>query len=276
LLPFLTGFIIFVFATVRASDFPAAPNWKPLTEIVYYNPDNLWEYIDGAAEQYIAYGFQNCSVGEFRSGDLSFTIDLYDMVEPINAFGIYATESRGIDKRRPIGSEAAFSPPSQCLMFKNKYYIKVFAFEGELTVEVAEKILTIIADKLAGNADMPAVLKRLPAGNRVSGSVGFRRLHYLGLSELKSCLYASYSDQTGEEYQIFIVVPAPGQTETQTFADLGEGWEVSQWNGLPLKLRKISSQGYVGVVLTKEGLTGVANLSDPEQIKDRLSALLQP
>jgi hypothetical protein len=272
----LTCWLYLIAAAVNAADFPSSPDWQPLSDISTYRPDNLWEYINGAADQFIDYGMQICSVGEFKSGDVSFSIDIYDMDQPINAYGVYATESRGIETRLHLGSEAAISLPSQCLMFKDRYYIKVYVFEGQLTKPVAESILSAISDGLPGKNNIPAVLDLLPASGRIAGSEGFTRIGYLGLSDLRNCLFASYTDQSGETYQYFFMLLSAGEDAAQIFAALAPAWKAEEWDGPPLKIRKIPYQGFAGIMLSEKGLTGVSNAASSELIRQRLSVLLKP
>ena len=42
----------------NATDFPDIKGWQPQGEVLRYNSENLYEYINGAADQFIAYGFQ--------------------------------------------------------------------------------------------------------------------------------------------------------------------------------------------------------------------------
>jgi hypothetical protein len=269
----LTGILLIFSAAASAFDFPSSPDWESLSEIAYYHPENLWEYINGAADQFIDSGFQSCSVGEFKNQEVSFSIDIYDMAEPMNAYGVYMTESRGIEARFIIGSEAAVTLPSQCLMFKDKFYIKVYAFEGQLKTDLANHILTVIAEALPGEAVMPAMLGLLPHKNRIPGSEGFTRIGYLGLSELKNCLFASYSDKSEETFQYFFILPAVGENDKRIFESLPISWKTEEWSGAPLKIREIPYQGFAGIMRTEKGLVGISNSALPETVRQRLLEL---
>lgn len=259
---------------VLAGEFPVFTEWKKLSDVNYYTPDNLWEYINGAADQFIDYGLLSTGAGEFETDGIQFTLDIYDMAAPLNAFGVYATESRGIKDRFPIGSEAAISFPSQALMFKGQFYIKIYAFKGALGLESGKEILEKISDKLPGATTKPAELERLPGIDRIPGSEGFIRIGFLGQSDLTNCLYAEYKDTSGASYKIFMIIPHTGSTSGEAFDALEKGWESREWNNLKIKARKIPYQGMAVVVLHPRGLYGVSGVEDMTVIDNRLAFLV--
>ena len=56
----------------------------------YFTADNLFEYINGSADLYLAYDFQRLITVTFLNPDYqSLTIDIYDMGNELNAFGVY-------------------------------------------------------------------------------------------------------------------------------------------------------------------------------------------
>jgi len=256
------------------NDYPKFQQWESLTEVVYYAPDNLWEYINGAADQFIDYGFSTVGVGEFKTEGIQFSVDIYDMGSPLNAFGVYATESKGVKNRYRIGAEAAISLPSQALMIKGNYYVKLYVFEGELQEILGKTILNDIADKLAGSMTMPPELHNLPESGRIDRSEGYTRLGFLGLSDLKNCLYADYLDKEGEKYHYFMVQPDQDQTPKDIFEKFGEGWELQKWKNYSIKIRKIPYQGMTTIILLPAGIFGVSNSTSQQVATERLKAFI--
>jgi hypothetical protein len=60
--------------------------WKWDGKEMKYNSRTLFEYIDGAAELYLAYGFQNLTVRRFeKSNQPPITIELYEMASSEDA-----------------------------------------------------------------------------------------------------------------------------------------------------------------------------------------------
>ncbi|TFH00937.1 MAG: hypothetical protein E4H13_06155 [Calditrichales bacterium] len=268
---FVLSFILIVCpVSPAADDFPALSGWEQTGEIQNYSPDNLWEYINGAADQFIDFNMQNLRMAEFTNGDVSVSVDIYDMELPRQAFGIYANESRGLTMRVQVGSQAALSLPAQLLMFKDKYYVKIYAFEGKLDETAGRQLLEMIAESLPGESRMPEQFDWLPAQNRKAGSEGFYRIGYLGLSELKNCLYAVYSDSNATEFQYFLTFPpTPGSTVTY-LEEMKTRWKTAVVDGLTLYYREIPYQGFTGLLATAKGIFGTSDAPNLQVLAERL------
>ena len=52
------------------SGFPLVEGWTRTGDVSTYDADNLWEYIDGAAELFIEYDVQTCMTADLSSDDL--------------------------------------------------------------------------------------------------------------------------------------------------------------------------------------------------------------
>ncbi len=255
---------------VYAEDFPQIKGWKSVSEIMQYNPDNLWEYINGAADQFIDYGFHNLRVQEFSTDSVTISVDIYDMKQPLSAFGIYNTESRGVTPRLSIGTEAIITPPSQALMFKGKFYIKIYAFKGKLSQSSGKEVLESIAEKLPGEGSFPPEVSLLPRENQVPGSIGFTRVGYLGLSELNNCVYAKYSENDGDDYQYFLIIPDTEQYQVEISERLGEKWQKTSLDQYPVWYRKIPYQGLTGLIVKDNNIFGLTNANNEEDLFRRL------
>jgi len=59
-----------------------------------FTTENLYEYIDGNADLFLAYGFTHAAVGDYvpTAGEGWISVDIYDMGAPLHAFGIYQAE----------------------------------------------------------------------------------------------------------------------------------------------------------------------------------------
>jgi len=72
--------------------------WKPSDKDRYYNPETLYNYINGGAELYISYGFREVISRTYsKSGQPNLTVEIFDMVEAKNAFGVFCHVREGID-----------------------------------------------------------------------------------------------------------------------------------------------------------------------------------
>lgn len=246
-------------ALVGAVGFPELSGWQRSGEVQVFGPDNLWQYNNGAAELYLAYGFQQLQVCDLTAGEVTLSVGIYDLGSRLNAYGMYNAEKGEGQDRLPIGVEAVLSAPYQGLLLKGIHYVKVDAFQGGLTAEVGEELLKAIAASLPGADRYPEELLRLPAEGRIAGSEGYVRGSYLGLGELRNCAHAAYELTEERTYQGFLVLPEPPADTKTVWQELSGKWRAVEGGNFPILVKKIPYRGLVGLGLTENGIIGVAD-----------------
>ncbi|UCG85517.1 MAG: hypothetical protein JSW71_16510 [Gemmatimonadota bacterium] len=250
------------------SDFPAVEGWTQDGEMLLYDADNLWEYINGAAELFIEYDVQTCRTADLTAGDVTVTVDLYDMGTALNAFGVYNRESSGEGVQLPNAIEAVVSPPYQALLLKGATYVKVNAIEGELTDASGRELLAAIASVLPGETAYPTELGLLPQSGKIAGTEGYQRQGFLGLSELRDCLYAEYAGEGDATWQGFVVRSSP--ESSSIWNTLSGQWESLEHSGRTVLFSEIPYRGLVGVVRAEQGIWGVSGAADQGELLNRL------
>jgi hypothetical protein len=256
----------------RNAGFPEVPDWTRAGEVSVYDADNLWEYIDGAAELFVTYGVRTCRTADLSSGEVTVTVDLYDMSTPLDAFGIFNLEGSGRGAPFPDAVEAVLDPPYQALLLKGAVYVKVNAVEGELTDPTGRSLLEGIAQALPGPAAYPAELELLPRIGRVAGSEGYQAGGFLGLTELSHCIYAEYAADDGGTWLGFLIPSPTGSGATWT--DLAARWGSLEHDGHMVLYREVPYRGLVGLVRTDQGLLGVSGAVDRAELLRRLDGFL--
>lgn len=267
--------------TALAVPSPAAPpdleGFEKSSEVQRFGPENLWEYINGGAEVFVDLGFEQLEVMDYTGADdLSFTLSVYDMGSALGAFGIFHTEISEKASVLEIGGGATVSPPYQGLMYKDRWYIKIETLEGELTQTSGAAALSTVANALAGADGEPAELSSLPSDEQIPGSRGYTVDSYLGLSELRHCVYASYRDAAAREYQVFRIVPFDDETPETIWKALEARWVRLDQSGQAALARMVPYSGLAGVIRDDEGqLLGVAGCPSKEILQERLRRLVE-
>ncbi|UCC72313.1 MAG: hypothetical protein JSV86_18395 [Gemmatimonadota bacterium] len=233
-----------------------------------YTADNLWEYINGAAVLFVEYGVRTCMTADMSAAGVSVTVDLYEMASPLRAVGVFKRESAGRGEDLTGATVAALSPPYQALMVKGSTYVKVNAYEGELTEPEGRRLLQGLAASLPGETVMPPEFSLLPEEGKVAGSEGYQPRSLLGLEELTDCLYADYEGREGETWQGFVVLPSAASNVWEALADR---WESFEHDGLTVLFREVPYSGLVGVTRTDSGMFGVSGAADETQLRERLA-----
>lgn len=273
---------MFVLSCQPGSDVPkgvpgllAIEGWTASGEISTYGPDTLYEYINGAADSFLNYGFEGLQVQDFASGDLIVTVSLYDMGDPLEAFGIYRIEAGDSESTLAVGGEALLAPPYQALLVKDRYYVKLEPYQGEFDEVSGEQMLRAVAAAIAGVNGLPEIVQSLPLADQVPGSVRYEKERVFGLIELSRCVCARYRDAAEEEYRAFRLLPEEGDDLESTWASLSEKWTPAEFEGLPVLTREVPYSGIFGVIRTQEGIFGVTDSADAEELNSRMQEFVQ-
>lgn len=264
--------VSFLSCSGQGSDFPEVDGWTRAGDVLTYDGDNLWEYINGAAELFVQYDVQTCRTADLASGDLVVSVDLYDMGTPLNALGVFNQENPAGGVPLPGAIEAAVSPPYQALLLKGATYVKVNAIEGELTEARGRELLEALADALPGGTTLPAELDLLPEDGKVAGSEGYQREGFLGLTELPGCVFAEYSGADDETWQGFVVLQSAGSSPASVWEALTGDWTSLEHSGHTVLYRQIPYRGLVGVVQIDGSIVGVSGAADQAELLSRLES----
>ena len=185
---------------------PEPAGWKPTEPTRFFLPESLFEYIDGAAESFLGYDFRELAVAQLaRSGQAgSLTVEIYDMGEPRNAFGIYGAERYPDSRFLPVGTQGYYEEGS-LNFFAGRYYVKLMCYDCGPDAEAQlTGIATGIAAKIGDMAGFPKVLADFPKAGLVANSEKFVLRNYQGLSFLDNGYQASYAVE-GQEFECFII-----------------------------------------------------------------------
>ena len=178
--------------------FPNMNGWEKDTQPTVYSPDNLFEYINGAAEVFLGYDFHELLSTTYRSqGDQSITADVYIHADPRNGFGIYSQEKPTEGEFLKLGTEGYYET-GILNFFQGRYYIKISAFDlGEEDRSILQKLARGIAANIPDKAVLPTVLDAFPSAGRTPHSRRFVRRNFLGHSFLSNAYTSEY--RWGEE-----------------------------------------------------------------------------
>jgi hypothetical protein len=239
----ILSIILFSFSLLQANDqdmasiFPTMEGWTPKGDIAFYSPDNLYEYIDGAADVFLSYDFVKlASLTLVNKDKQSFPVDVYRHNNDRNGFGIYCQEKPRKGPFIAIGAQGYYE--TGVLNFlRGSYYVKISGFDlGEKDQDVLTAYAKKLAEKLEGPTTFPAVVLCFPKEEMVQDSQGFIAKNFLGHAFLHSAYVADY-EMDGRNMQVFIM---EGKDETETRAILDsyldfvkkKGMEVEEKEGL--------------------------------------------
>jgi len=217
---------------------PDVKSWKHSEEPQNYIPVNLFEYINGAAEIYLAYDFKELAVGQYQkeTSSASLSVEIYDMGNEKNSFGIYSAERYPESRFIPIGSQG-YLEEGTLNFIAGRYYIKLLCFDcGEESDDILKSFSQEVVTKIKDKALLPPLLLSFPQEGLIKNSEKFILRNFLGYSFLHDGYVANYRLQD-REFDCFIIEGKRGEDAQSMMEQY-----LDKKNALDIK--KISS-GYV-------------------------------
>jgi hypothetical protein len=196
------------------------PNWTRGDEVRFFGADKLWEYIDGAADGYLTYGFQEVVTAEYNNAQKSVqvVVDVYRMKDERNAFGIYAAELNPDSEFLKIGAEGYFG--GMVLNFwSGPYYAKITAFEEnpELKPEML-KLAEYLGGKIGAGGSALAEAGFFPSENLLSHSLRYFPKDVLGQTYLVEGFEARYIEGVAAESKMIVTTLADSDAAKEALA----------------------------------------------------------
>ena len=214
---------------------PASIDGWNILEDHLYNRENLYEYINGGAELYLSFGFQSVlSRTYFRTDQPKIIVDLFDMRESANAFGVFCHTREVVDTTFGQGSQYF---PGLLTFWKDHYYVSILASpETQESKRAGENLAREIEKSINKSGSVPELLKYLPPKNLKEESIRyFTHSAWLNsyffiadenifqIGQEAPAVLARYSDQG-----ILLLVQYPEPTQAQEAYQAFEKYFASQ------------------------------------------------
>lgn len=182
---------------------PAVKGWSISEETEVFDPDNLFDRINGAAPLFIENGFREMTSLEYTREKDYITIQAYRHLTPEDAFGMYASERTSELTFYPIGGEAQGDEAS-LFFFAGNMYIKMWAHCSEDAGTLLQEIAKGFAEKIAPDAAYPIILGVFPTEGKQPYSEAYITSNYIGHEFLNNVYLAKY-ERNGLPFQLFVV-----------------------------------------------------------------------
>lgn len=201
---------------------PVLRGWFTLAEATRYLPEDLYEFIDGAADGFLECDFRELVFQSYHGlGGSNLAVEIYRHADPDAAFGIYSQERSAASRVLRIGAEG-YHEPGILNFVKGPFYVKLNGYKlGRRDPAILERAARLIAARIPGPARLPALLKAFPEEGRVAGSTRYLRRNALGYLFLASAFTADYRRE-GQAASLWIFAPeGAGEARAMLAAYLG-------------------------------------------------------
>lgn len=201
--------------------------WVKSGQMHRFLKNDLYGYIDGGAELFHEFGFEELLVQNYQQGEQEISLEAYRMENALAALGIYLMKC---GQETPIDGIAARNSGNkyQINIVKGRYFVEVNSFAGDeailpAAVELAQKLLASI--KTGAPISFPEWLplaNLIPGSERlIRGPYSLQTIYTFGegdIFQLQGQLFgvvANYRDETRRTFsQLIIKYPAPAHAET--------------------------------------------------------------
>jgi hypothetical protein len=135
--------------------------WKKSQDDEVYNRDDIFDYMDGAGEIYLAFDFRFVFVRQYAKADApSIVVELYQMSSSEDAFGVFTQETDGQEVK--VG-QAAIYGAGLLRFWKDKIFVRIMADkETPEARDMVMKIGGIIHSAIPEAGPKPGLLRSLP------------------------------------------------------------------------------------------------------------------
>lgn len=201
----IVGFLWSPCAQAADFKFPPVNGWKQTEGIQTFNPGTLFEYINGGADLYLAYDFEELKVAEYQNEKkAAVTVEVYRHRTPTHAFGAYSQERVSGANFIDVGLQG-YQEPHALNFLSGNTYVKITSFEtGPEDQAVLLTFAKAVAANLGSKGAFPSILAGFPGEGKVRNSEKFIARKFLGYPFLHSAFSAEY-DLSGRTFRLFII-----------------------------------------------------------------------
>ena len=147
--------------------------WQRDGQVTTYDRDTLYDFMDGAADLYFTYGFEQLAVAHYAHPEAgSLQVEVYRVATDADAYGLYTYNSHG--QPVAIGVEGELDSGNRLAFWQGRTFVQVIARE-QAPDDVLRAMATAAASALPPGSQRPSLVNHLPQGGLRSGSVRFFR-----------------------------------------------------------------------------------------------------
>ena len=266
-------------STLLPVSFPAIGTERA-SEIRTFNDKELWEYIDGGAELYLSYNFDEVATADYKHEDIEMVVDLYRFDSDIDAFGLYSMFRTPDVQIIKLGVEG-FTAPATLNYVKGKFLVRLVGYDETSAGSLALVNLAQEIDKLLpGTTELPAMFGAFPSNNHIPSTEKYYAVSFLGQKALQQVYTRDYLIES-DSLSLFLTYDSSG-AKYMGWNDIAEktGRKKPAPTDLPFDEGHtfIVEDGYYGEIivgLRNQKLVGIVNYNKKrrELLTDWLNSL---
>jgi hypothetical protein len=157
-----------------AEVFPGAdalPGWTPIGEVEIFDRENIYDLVNGQAEAFFAYGFEQVAVRGYDNVEgVVLSIEVWQLAATADAYGLFTASIAGTPVA--IGNDGDTDPGRRLAFWQDRYYVHIRARQ-ELPDADLRAFAETVSAALPSGGERPALMGRLPPDGLVERSAIF-------------------------------------------------------------------------------------------------------
>jgi hypothetical protein len=143
-------------------------DWAPVGDLQRFRSENLYDLVDGQADAFFAYGFEQVAVETFENGSGgTVRVEVWQVETPADAYGLFSTYRAGSPVAVGNGGDA--DPGRRLDFWKGRYFVRISAIPAA-DPGTLQAFAAAMAAKLPPGGDRPSLVARLPKAGLQEGS----------------------------------------------------------------------------------------------------------
>ena len=247
--------------------------WQACEAVVHYDTETVFDYIDGHAEVYLAYGMRRSLARRYSGpeGEGDIVLDLFELASPEDAFGVFTHDLDGV----PVGIGAGSLLRYGWLSFwQGPWFVSVSSeMESDRASQAVLELGGVISQLLPAEGEPPPVVEALPSSGLDAKSVRFLRHpqilnthiwvddeNLFGLGPETSVALGTYRRDDQEAHLLLINYQSLGAVEQAREAFAGRFLVASEKGDVA----DVEDRGWYGVAQGKRRLIAVLGADSRE------------
>jgi hypothetical protein len=232
------------------------PGWTQDGALRHFTADNLYEYMDGNSESYLAYGFTQMQGVTCKSGENTLVIDISEMLDADAAYGIFSANRDPGHALEKIGMGGQIMP-RRGTFAKGNYYVEISATPDIDHTPALTAFITALEKLLEGRSTPPEALAWFPPEKLVS--VRLIPESVLGVRLLKRGYVAQF-----DRGKAFVVLEASTESAAAVMGKLRQRYPTAQAAQVADEALQVQDKYLGGVCFFRKGkyIGGYANMPD--------------
>jgi hypothetical protein len=149
----------------------AVAGWTPEGEIEIYDSETIFNLVDGQADFFFVYGFEQVAVWRYKNADeVVLDIQIWQLADAASAYGLFSTGVVG--EPVAVGNEGDWDPGRRLAFWQDRYVAQLFARK---TIPDADlrAFGEAVSAALPTGGERPVLVDRLPADGLIPRSAIF-------------------------------------------------------------------------------------------------------